>query len=190
MLKDLTIIDYAKRLREFNSTSKYRAEMRFLFSMLEASARDSIIDYGCGLGTAVNYLRSRGLNVRGFDVRRWWDNEKDPPPDWWIDGVAHCDAVYFMHSLAHIEDPGKLLKMIHALLRPAGRVVVITPNLKWLNLLPPHKDYKPDPTVKGHFTPAALEQLFISSGFNIKGQGQFGSRRSGCHERLFLIANK
>lgn len=180
-------VEYGKKLKEFNSTPKYRREMDFLFQLISPKKNDRIIDYGCGIGTAVEVIQKRGHNVRGYDINYYWEKK----PKWLLDGFPHCDVVYFMHSLAHIETPEALLKTICSMLSPGGKVVVITPNLRWIQTNQ-NPDYIPDPTVKEHFTSGTLGWLMEDSGFNITLQGQFGSYDgvTGTHERLFIVAQK
>lgn len=178
-------VEYGKKLKEFNSTPKYRRELEFLFQLISPKKNDRIIDYGCGIGTAVKVIRSRGFNTRGYDVRHYWDKK----PAWLIDGFPHCDIVYFMHSLAHIEKPEALLKTIRSMLSPGGKVVVITPNRSWTEIYQ-KPDYVPDPTVIRHFTSTSLESLFDVTGYNILLQGQFGILKENINERLFIVAQK
>lgn len=178
-------VDYKERLKQFNSTPKYKRELDFLISLINPKKNDRIIDYGCGLGVAVELIKGRGHNVRGYDINYYWDKK----PDWLLDGFPHCDVVYFMHSLAHIEKPEALLKTIRAMLSPGGRVVVITPNKLWVEANQ-NPDYVPDPTVIEHFTPTTLGWLMEDSGLTITLQGQFGVFDGSRHERLFIVANK
>lgn len=178
-------VDYKERLKQFNATPKYKRELDFLIQLINPKKNDRIIDYGCGLGVAVELIKGRGHNVRGYDINYYWDKK----PDWLLDGFPHCDVVYFMHSLAHIEKPEAVLKTIRAMLSPGGRVVVITPNRAWMDVRG-NPDYIPDPTVKQHFDLAELQHLFLDAGFTVPLMGQFGEMMAYHNERLFLVATK
>src|SRR5215217_2876278 len=46
-----------------------------------------------------------------------------------------CDAVVFLQTIEHVQDPGAVLRRFRDMLRPGGTVYVSTPNL--LTLAPP-----------------------------------------------------
>ncbi len=174
--------NYKDKLVEFNSTEKYERELLFLKGLLPRNGR--VLDYGCGTGFAADVLDKGHHDVDGFDV--------SPVSDWdkfVTDPFQFYDAVYFMHSLAHIQDPEKVLKeQRHWLLKDA-RIIVITPNLDWINSKG-QSGYNPDETVVQHFCQLRLEQLFIKSGYTIEQSGQFGQRLGPHNERLFLVAKR
>lgn len=175
-------MDYVDRLRRFNESEKYAIEMEFMFSLMNLKSSDTILDYGCGLGTMVNVLRVRDYTTFGYDVVWYEDSE---PPEWWIRNTERVfDHVYFMHSLAHIPDIEKVLKKMRGY---AESISIITPNLDWLELKGQY-GYDPDPTVVNHFTSETLESLVTTAGFKPLLQGQFGTLLKGQHERLFMKA--
>ena len=74
---------YKLKLMEFNSTEKYRSELSFLYSLLNVDSKDVVLDYGCGIGTSVELLRSKNINAFGYDLYKWVYGE----PDWLIHSV-------------------------------------------------------------------------------------------------------
>ncbi len=184
---------YQKKLIGFNNTAKYKLEMEFIKTLIQPAVRiaggnGNVLDYGCGTGYMAGYLRTEtGAEVYGYDKNTYTPAEADP---FYYRKEFHFkfDKIYFMHSLAHIEDvKEKLLQLQDEFLNPGSMIYVNTPNFEWMDLKK-NKEYKPDTTVIQHFEPESLENLFISCGYKIEYQGQFGDQILGVHERLFLTA--
>jgi 2-polyprenyl-3-methyl-5-hydroxy-6-metoxy-1,4-benzoquinol methylase len=88
---------------------------------------DHILDYGCGNGTFVRYLQSRGRHAAGFDPYcAPWD---DP-------GVLarRYDVVTCQDVIEHTDDPLAALDALIARVRPGGMLVVGTPDAAALDL--------------------------------------------------------
>lgn len=174
-------MNYADKLKQFNSTEKYRMEMEFLSRIVgDHTADEYILDYGCGLGFAMAYIKlGTNATVMGYDVTEFIPGFKYANPK-----AEEFQTVFFMHSLAHIPNIKQVLEDLMT-----ESVAVITPNAEWLDR---NKNdmYKPDPTVVKHFTQASLLDLFESAGYKIILNGQFGECVDGHNERLFLSASK
>ena len=99
------------------------------------------------------------------------------------------DKAYFMHSFAHVKEIELSLRDIYYRIRGHGRVVVFTPNERFLNLMK-NENYIPDPTVHKHYTSEELNSMFLETGFKIKHFGGYGPSVQGHHERIWLIAQK
>lgn len=114
-----------------------------------------VLDVGCGSGVLLARMQSLGWEAQGVEV--------DPG------GVAaarargvsvhqgqladakfpnnHFDAVHSAHVIEHVHDPVGLLRECFRILKPGGKLVIITPNTAsfghkhfgaaWLNLDPP-----------------------------------------------------
>lgn len=189
--------EYSKRLSQFNNTEKYKAELNFLEKLLELETHHSVLDYGCGIGTAVLRMSETARDVRGFDVNVF-DDSVIPSCKVWRGGPEKFDRIYFMHSLAHIpnvKDVLHNLKENH--LAPAGRIVVITPNKVWLRKKNGGKDLKSDDTVIEHFTLYDLLKLFQGIGMTCEHIGQyshdaltdFPDATRPVKERLYFVAS-
>lgn len=182
-LKDF-LKEYKDKLIRFNVNDKYRSEMYFLESLLMPVSGKTILDYGCGIGTAVEYFRSQGLRVYGYDRFNYLAVQ----PEWFVVETAlKFNSVYFMHSLAHIEALDYKLQSLKELLYNDAEIVVITPNESWL-MNQDKTGYTPDPTVVSHFTSERLVDVFERNGYKVINHGQFGKASGGYNERLFLKA--
>lgn len=165
---------------QFNSTDKYQSELEFLAGIVGHT--NELLDYGCGIGTAIKYFASlNGSIVRGYDVNQYFD----PLPSWMLDAEpkSQYDDITFIHSLAHIKRPEILLHKLKLNLKTKGRITVITPNLDWINLV---GNTNSDDTVVRHFTSDTLSKLFRSAGYQVLKSGQFGEVKGNQHERLFI----
>lgn len=183
-------MDYSDRLKYFNNTDKYRRELKFLLGMIDQGYSE-ILDYGCGIGTAIHYIydtrkeHGRNVIVRGYDINNYFKER----PFWLIDGepTGLYHHITFIHSLAHISEPKKILEGLKTNLLPKGQITVITPNKEWIEAV---GDTKSDPTVLEHFTSESLADLFTSCGYQIIQAGQLGTRILNQHERLFIQVEK
>lgn len=156
--------------------------------------KEKILDYGCGLGTAVRHIRDiYGSMCFGYDVNNYRD--QDDVCIFKSDYFFKFDKVFFMHSIAHLPDVEEKLEKLKELLNPEAKVYVITPNGEWvIHQDNQASDYKPDTTVIQHFYLTDLENLFLKAGFKVTLSGQFGSvtdsyKGQYINERLFLEAN-
>ncbi|MGE0451058.1 MAG: cyclopropane-fatty-acyl-phospholipid synthase family protein [Vicinamibacterales bacterium] len=183
---------YAGRLRTWNDSPKYRAELRFLWRLLDPKPHERILDIGCGTGACVQYIAAHSeASVDGFDVNRLVDGS----PAWYrdrLDDAGRYDKIYFLHSLAHIPDaPEVLARVVRDHLTSDGRLYVVTPNAdfdEYLRSLPRSTPYVPDPTVHRHYTRATLTALLDGAGLDVTIAGYAGKREGGHHERLFAVA--
>lgn len=181
---------YKERLRAFNNTEKYRNELEFLYKMVAPMKGEKILDYGCGLGTAVRYFNQRvpGGGCYGYDI----NNYRDFDDEFSFRSEYHFrfDKVFFMHSLAHVPNPEFQLDKLRLLLKPDAKLYVVTPNLDWLNSIPPSDNgYIPDETVVNHFSLHELNDIFKIAEFTVLNIGQFGKIGNWhFNERLFLEA--
>lgn len=178
--------EYKAKLRQFNSTEKYRNELDFIVKLMAPLNGEKILDYGCGLGTAVRHIRNySNADCFGYDVMNYRD--EDDLSLFRNNYFFKFSKVFFLHSIAHVPEIEWKLQELKELLLPEAKVYVITPNKLWIEKLN-KADYIPDPTVINHFYPIELEELFKNAGFKIITQGQFGQCTGGVNERLFLEA--
>ncbi len=108
---------------------------------LEAGENGRLLDVGCGNGRFLDQMRQLGWKVAGIE------------PDGEAVSVAcekfglevfqgslekarfadgHFDAITMNHVIEHVPDPIELLKECRRVLKPGGKLVLVTPNIKSL----------------------------------------------------------
>ncbi|GEM_PF-4215172 len=141
------------------------------------SREGTILDYGCGDGRLVAYLKNKELLVEGYD----------PSPGavllaqkrgFSVFGVVpdkKYDMIMFWHSLEHTETPLKYIEEITQHLRPDGRVLIAVPNGDCLEArLALESWFCYDwPFHRVHLTPKALSTLLQKTGFRILSVSHF-----------------
>ena len=83
---------------------------------------DRVLDYGCGAGLFVGFLREKGLrHAFGYDafVAAWHDPERLE---------EQYDAVVSYDVIEHDDDPREFMRRVASLVRPGGLLVIGTPN--------------------------------------------------------------
>lgn len=132
-----------------------RADADFSVFYLPSQPGGRLLEVGCGSGVMLAEMRNRGWNVVGLDpdpqaaknaLSRGLDvTAGDLRPE--IFDEASFDAVVMSHVIEHLHDPRAVLADCFRVLRPGGRIILITPNIKalghrlfgrhWLHLDPP-----------------------------------------------------
>lgn len=136
-----------------------------------------VLDVGCGSGVLLARMKALGWEVEGVEV------DEAAARLARARGVSvrvgtlaaqcypenHFDAVHSAHVLEHVHDPAGLLRECARILKPGGRLVVLTPNFAsrgharfgaaWLNLDPPRHLFL--------FTPATLRRLVEQGGLTV-----------------------
>ncbi|HVU01828.1 MAG TPA: class I SAM-dependent methyltransferase [Polyangiaceae bacterium] len=93
---------------------------------VEASQR--ILDYGCGGGQFVKYLRSRGYrSVTGFDEYSAEYGDKNVLAD-------RYDCILSQDVIEHVASPHALTEEFSRLVRPGGIIAVGTPNASAIDI--------------------------------------------------------
>lgn len=129
------------------------------------------LDFGCGCGSLVRYLRSRGRDrVYGYDTGIWADKARQAgvPVLREDELAAHegtFDVVTAIDVIEHVTAPLEMLKRVRRLLQRAGLLVIVTQNAE---VAP--KDFASWPYVipeihVSYFTPRALTLALQQSGF-------------------------
>ena len=98
-----------------------------------------LLDVGCGAGILLNRMRQRGWKVDGIDLDKKALNYAKNR----FDLDLHCgdlaaakfpdnsfDAVTMHHVIEHVPNPVEFLKEARRILKPGGRLVMVTPNTK------------------------------------------------------------
>lgn len=89
---------------------------------------NTLLDYGCNTGVWLTFLKSKGIKrVQGFDpyVREYRQqttlNQK-------------FDWVYSADVIEHVSNPKEFLSQLKELMKPDGKLVILTPNAEGIDL--------------------------------------------------------
>jgi 2-polyprenyl-3-methyl-5-hydroxy-6-metoxy-1,4-benzoquinol methylase len=107
-----------------------------LLSRLRAAgitAESSVIDYGCGSGLFLSYLRKRGFaHTAGYDEYSEGFADKSVLSE-------RYDCVMTQDVIEHVPDPQALVRTLHELCKPGGVIVIGTPNAESVDLKKPEE---------------------------------------------------
>ena len=117
----------------------YGAIQSFMFSYKwkqiekHVPPKASLLDYGCGTGAFLNFVRTKGHQVYGLEPNEQASavaQSKEIPLNASLDSIpeASLDCISLWHVLEHISDPAALLNQLQAKLKPDGILVVALPN--------------------------------------------------------------
>jgi 2-polyprenyl-3-methyl-5-hydroxy-6-metoxy-1,4-benzoquinol methylase len=132
------------------------------FSVMYLPSRPGgeLLDVGCGAGAQLVEMRKLGWQVMGvdldaravdmarslhrLDVRQGTLEQQSFPAD-------RFDAITLSHTIEHVHDPLGLVRECGRVLKPGGRLVIVTPNAEslgrrrfgasWIGLQPPRHLY-------------------------------------------------
>ena len=121
-----------------------RKRVDFIANVLKGSFRPNakVLDVGCGNGVISRHLGRMGYDVMGIDVSDKTIEKArsiDPMPnvsfmkksaEELVASGEKYDVVICSEVLEHLNDPGKLLKVLYATLADDGKLVVTVPNGK------------------------------------------------------------
>jgi 2-polyprenyl-3-methyl-5-hydroxy-6-metoxy-1,4-benzoquinol methylase len=158
-----------------------RAGLDFSVMYLPCCPGASLLEVGCGSGSMLKDMADLGWRAEGVDFdpvavqnsrRKGLDVHLGT-----LEGMRYrensFDAVIMSHVIEHVHDPGKLVKECHRILKPNGRLVLVTPNThsighrlygsSWFHLDPPRHLHI--------FTVGTLTKLLTEAGFHTTKMG-------------------
>lgn len=122
----------------------------------------SLLDYGCGSGTFVRYLRAQGAFARGYDpYHKSWDDNRVLE--------AEYDVVTAYDVIEHVDDPESFLRERCRQVRPGGMLVIVTPNAGPLSLDQPWRPELHQPYHRHILSEKALVDLGRKAGMELLG---------------------
>ena len=174
----------------FEKQKEYGARM---LAALRAHApqASTIVEAGCGAGGALSVLQQAGMSVAGCDhserlVRFGRSNAVGPlvvgsiaELQAALPGVQQVDAVYLHHVFEHLADPVSFLRACKRLLRPAGLVILVVPDISRIDRFPfPGGDVRLFLHVahKFNYSRQGLARLAAKAGYALQTVGGFESR--------------
>ena len=104
-----------------------------------------------------------------------------------------ADLVTSFHTIEHVSDPLRELRLLRGLMRPGATLLLLTPNVRSLNarIFPRTWEWTSPPVHVHLFSPASLSRVLGDAGFRIRrcttarGNGKgflFELLRSGVHQ--------
>jgi 2-polyprenyl-3-methyl-5-hydroxy-6-metoxy-1,4-benzoquinol methylase len=111
---------------------------RHAASYLDDMAPGTLLDVGCGSGAYASAMQARGWNVRGTEFDPLAAHTATTTYGISVDvgelaAIAYpdsaFDAITARHVLEHVQEPVGFLAECWRILRPGGRLVVVTPNV-------------------------------------------------------------
>jgi SAM-dependent methyltransferase len=152
------------------------ANAQRLLDLIPAGGR--LLEIGCACGFLLVAARERGFAVQGIEMSAWASaHARDT---YGLDvrtgrletanlPAASVDAVVMADVIEHLTDPRSTLQAIHRVLRPGGRLLLLTPDVgsvvaralgtRWWGLLDDHYFYYSRPT---------LRRFLASEGFAVE----------------------
>ena len=148
-----------------------------------------VVDMACGEGYGVEVLGRRARRVTGVDANP--EAHEHARLKYTRPGVSFvrdlvqsysepCDAVVFLQTIEHVEDPEGVLRHFRDLLRPGGTAYVSTPNL--LTLAPPGAEKSDNPWHLKEYRAEEFRRLCLSAFDRVELLGLFHARVLRAHE--------
>jgi len=148
-----------------------------------------VVDMACGEGYGSDALARAAAGVVGVDanpeaheharLRYRRDNlrfERDL-----VEGFSEpCDAVVFLQTIEHVQDPGAILEHFKSMLAPGGVAFVSTPNL--LTLAPPGAEKSDNPWHVKEYRAEEFRRLCEQHFERVELLGLFHARKLRAHE--------
>jgi len=153
-------------IEEFSNRPQYLSE-RLFFERYHGSSAGPILEIGCSVGhhtqfggerkigldfdfEALTIARGKGFTVAQADVQRGLPFKDDS-----------FTSIDCQHVIEHVANPLFLLQESRRVLKPGGRAVFVTPNVKTLGF-----DFYTDYTHIRPFTTTGLERVANDAGFS------------------------
>ena len=147
-----------------------------------------VVDMACGEGYGVEVLARRARNVTGVDanpeaheharlryVRQNLRFERDLVETF----REECDAVVFLQTIEHVQNPGEILEHFKSMLAPGGVAYVSTPNL--LTLAPPGAEKSENPWHVKEYRAEEFRRLCREHFEQVELLGLFHARKLALH---------
>jgi SAM-dependent methyltransferase len=155
----------------------------------ERCAGRDVVDMACGEGYGVDVLARRALRVTGVDANP--EAHEHARLKYTRPGVRfvrdlvesyaqRCDAVVFLQTIEHVQEPEAVLRHFRDMLRPGGTVYVSTPNL--LTLAPPGAQKSDNPWHLKEYRADEFRALCASAFEHVELLGLFHARVLRAHE--------
>lgn len=89
----------------------------------------SVLDYGCGSGDFVKYLRSKSIDAYGYEPNyNFCDHDFLTNQEGWKNNKY--EVIVLWHVLEHIHNPFDLIQSLKKRLNKKGKILIAIPNFK------------------------------------------------------------
>ncbi|MFL5884948.1 MAG: class I SAM-dependent methyltransferase [Thermoleophilaceae bacterium] len=148
-----------------------------------------VVDMACGEGYGTDVLARRAARVTGVDANP--EAHEHARLKYTRPGVRFvrdlvesysepCDAVVFLQTIEHVQDPDAVLAHFRDILRPGGVAYVTTPNV--LTLAPPGAEKSDNPWHVKEYRPEEFRELCERTFDRVDLLGLFHARKLRLHE--------
>lgn len=133
----------------------------YLFSRFKMKKGHKILDAGCGRGDFSDAFKKIGLDACGIDIKDCnFELDRFPFKD------STFDIVFSKSVIEHLKNPENFSKEIFRILKPGGRIIIMTPDWKSQCLI-----FYDDYTHVRPYTKTGLEDFLKASCFkNVKAE--------------------
>jgi 2-polyprenyl-3-methyl-5-hydroxy-6-metoxy-1,4-benzoquinol methylase len=167
----------------------YRRHLAVYEWIAERCAGLDAIDMACGEGYGTDVLARRAARVVGVDANP--EAHEHARLKYSRPGVRFvrdlieryaepCDAVVFLQTIEHVEDPDAVLRHLRSLLRPGGTAYVSTPNV--LTLAPEGAERSGNPWHVKEYRAEEFRALCERTFDRARLLGLFHARRLRAHD--------
>jgi 2-polyprenyl-3-methyl-5-hydroxy-6-metoxy-1,4-benzoquinol methylase len=148
-----------------------------------------VIDMASGEGYGADLLAARAASVVGVEAnpdafehaRRRYVRPNLRFERSMVEVYAEpCDAVVFLQTIEHVQDPDAVLEHFAAMLAPGGAVFVSTPNV--LTLAPPGQERSGNPWHVREYRPEEFRALCAAHFAQVDLYGLFHARKLAAHQ--------
>jgi 2-polyprenyl-3-methyl-5-hydroxy-6-metoxy-1,4-benzoquinol methylase len=167
----------------------YRRHLAVYEWIAERVAGRRVVDMACGEGYGSDVLAASAASVVGVDANpeaheharlRYARPNLRFERDLVESFSEPCDAVVFLQTIEHVEDPGAILEHFKSMLGPGGIAYVSTPNL--LTLAPPGAAKSDNPWHVKEYREAEFRELCEGHFAGVELLGLFHARKLRAHE--------
>ena len=167
----------------------YRRHLAVYRFIAERCRGLDVVDMACGEGYGSAVLGGEAARVTGVDANP--EAHEHASLRYTRPGVRFvrdlvesysqpCDAVVFLQTIEHVENPGEILDHFRSMLRPGGVAYVSTPNV--LTLAPPGAEKSGNPWHVREYRAGEFRALCEASFRRVELLGVFHARKLRVHE--------
>ncbi len=185
------MVDYRDlKLSEKNIDVYYplKQKVALISKVSKTHFKGNFLDVGCGRKPYKAIIEENAVidSYIGLDIENPTYQMEIKPEVYW-DGVSiplennSFESAMLIEVLEHVPDPAVVLKEVHRVLAPGGKVLITIPFLWTLHDVP-HDEYR--------YTPFALKRLVEAAGFAINEMEAFGSWDASMASMLALYVRR